>query len=59
MSTRKSRTNLLLKIMTILILITSSFSNFLYISLAPQVYVPGQHYSTIYLYYNVDAVENT
>lgn len=49
---------ILLTIFSILYLTIPTINNFIFISLSPQLYVPGKRYSTLTISYNVEVVRN-
>lgn len=52
-----NRTSLLLFALMVMGLLESR-CNYLYISMSPQLYIPGQRYSLLTFYSNVDAIES-
>lgn len=38
--------------------IRAGICNYLFISMSPQLYIPGQHYSLLTFYYNILPIQN-
>ena len=54
----KSLSYCLLRYVVMMACMAGGCCNYLFISMSPQLYIPGQHYSLLTFYYNIGPIEN-